>query len=217
MSSKEKESVSDLLKSFIVFDLVFTISFCLGGLIEYERDLFIIVFVVITLITYYPLYLYVKDYLSMFILKEKSWYFRHLNTALFYCFFRIFLIFVYLVVAIIDMSDIDVLHAIVHLPVFSKIMLALMITSAFCLVFLALRIVPFHYNYAFNTVTNVIVNASIIHTTDPNYGKRYRYSSVSQLNLEKARGVYLNPSPLADDHTLLVTQYTDTEFEVEGR
>lgn len=217
MSTKDKESINDLLKSFILFDVIFTTSFCFGGLIEYERDFFILVFIVITLITYYPLYLYVKDYLSMSTLKEKSWYFRHLNTALFYCVYRIFLIFVFLAIAIIDTSGIDVPHTIVHLPLLSKIILIVMIIAAFCLIGLAFRIVPFHYNYTFNTVTNANITATVTKTSDPYYLQNFKHGFVSSLNLGTAQSVYLVPSSSSEDHSLLITEYANLGFEVDDR
>jgi hypothetical protein len=211
----EKEKIGELLKSFIFFDIVFTVSFCLGGLIEYERDIFMLSFIIVTLVTYYPLYIYVKDYLSMTILKEKTWYFKHMNTCLFFCIYRIFLIFAYLSIAIIDSSGIDVAHNIAHLPIFSKVVLIAMIATAFMLVLLAIRIVPFHYNYAFNTITTSNVNVSITKTTNPSHFENLRYRSVGALNLHASKSVFLVPNSKSEDHCLLITDYANKEFEVD--
>lgn len=211
----EKEKIGELLKSFIFFDIIFTVSFCLGGLIEYERDIFILSFIVITLITYYPLYIYVKDYLSMTILKEKTWYFTYMNTCLFFCIYRIFLFFAFLAIAIIDSSGVDVAHNITHLPIFSKVVLIGMILTVFMLVLLAIRIVPFHYNYAFSTITSSNVNVTINRTSNPNYLENLRYRSASALNLHASKSVYLTPSPRSEDHCLLITSYANKEFEID--
>ncbi len=211
----ENEKIGDLLKSFIFFDVIFTVSFCLGGLIEYERDIFIISFVVITLVSYYPLYLYVKDYLSMTVLKEKTWYFRHVNTCLIYCIYRIFLIFAYLAIAIIDMSAVDVPHTIIHLPILSKVVLIAMVLSAFMLILLAFRIVPFHHNYALSTINTAVVNVNITKSTDPRYSERLRYTSLAPLNLNKAKEVYLTPNPSAENHCLRISTLANSSYEYE--
>lgn len=213
----ENEKVADLLKSFIFFDILFTIFFCLGGLIEYEKNVFIIVFIVIMLISYYPLYLYVKDYISTSILKEKTWHFKHINTCFVYCMFRIFLVFAYLSISIIEMSAIDVPHAILHLPIFSKIVLFVLLICILMLVILSLKIVPYHHNYALNNINNVVVNATITRSQDLGHLERLRYNAIQPLMLHKAYSVCLTPNPRASDNALRITTFSSNEFELEDR
>lgn len=213
----ESEKIGELLKSFIFFDATFMVFFCLGGLIEYEKDIFIIIFIIAALISYYPLYLYVKDYLSSTILKEKTWHFKHTNTCFIYLMGRIFLFFAYLAIAIIDMSAVDVPHAIFHLPVFSVIVLFILFGCVVMLIALAFRIVPYHHNYAFNTINNLIMNVTITKAEDPNYLDRIRYNAMSSLMLHQASAVYLAPDHMAADHALRVTSFSNNFIEFEDR
>lgn len=213
----ESEKIGELLKSFIFFDIVFIIFFCLGGLIEYEKDIIIVVFIIAALISYYPLYLYVKDYLASSILKEKTWHFKHTNTCFVYLMSRIFLFFAYLAIAIIDMSAVDVPHAIFHLPIFSMLVLFVLFGCIIMLIALAFRIVPYHHNYALNSINNVIVNVTITKSENPHYLDQLRYNAMSSLMLHTARAVYLAPDIREHDHTLRVTAFSNNFIELEDR
>lgn len=211
------EKIGELLKSFIFFDAMFMTFFCLGGLIVYEKDVFIIIFIIIALISYYPLYLYVKEYLSSSTLKEKTWHFRHMNTCFIYSASRIFLFFAYLAIAIIDMSAVDVPHAVIHLPLFSKIVLFILFGCIIMLIALAFRIIPYHNNYAFNSINNVVMNVSITKSHDPRYLENLRYTSLSPLMLHEANAVYLAPNIRSDDHVLRVTEFSNNSLQFDDR
>lgn len=203
--SQSQNEIGLALKSFILFDIIFVVSFCIGGLIEYRDNIFIIIFIIAILSTYYPLYFYVNEYFSQKSFREKSWYFKHLNTCIFFFIFRTILLFSFIIIAIIDLSAIDVPHTLFHLPLFSKIIIAFMFSALLMLMLLAIRILNFHHAYVFSNLNHIQIQASIIHASNPNFTQTATYRDLLQLPLDTSNDVLLIPSPTALDLTEFVT------------
>ena len=194
-----------LLGGFILTDIVFSGTFCLGGFLEQKNNMFMFFFILLLAATYYPLAMYIKEAMSETVLKNQMWHFKYNNTCVYYCGSRVVYFTVYLMVAMTDMSATDVVHAFSHFPILTIVIILIMACSLAMLVALTLRINPIHNSYVDTLLNRISINATIIHNKDPIESIREHYTSFGHLKTPRAQLVVLVPKPSAQPNATAVT------------
>lgn len=205
----ENNNNNKLLKCFIFYDIIFVLLFCLDGFIHYSSNPFLDLFIVITLLSYLPLYYYLNDSSNIFNINttlNKYWHLSHINTCLLYCALRITTLFIYFTAIIIDISHIDIPHTILHIPILSRIVLFTSIILIIILCLLTIRIRAKHQQEVFNTLTNIQINANVYYFDNDKQSTEFIQEYVNDLQkFTLTREIYLVPDSSAQSLSNIIT------------
>lgn len=199
---KERDEIGFLLKSFILFDVIFVVTFCVVGFLEYANNAAIIILIVGILISYYPLYIYVREYNSNEIVRTKHWHLKYINTALFYFVSRVIVLLGFFVIALVHLTDIDIIHDIQFFSILTKVALIVMSVCLLCLFMLVWVVAPHHRHHIKDEITVANVTATVIYTGSPReVVVQNAFKSTKPLKLHNATDVILTPHPTAENLT----------------
>lgn len=203
--------LQQLLKSFIVTDLAFSTTFCVGALLEHRNNAFMLIFVFLIAATYYPLFQYVRDAISSNVIQDRIWHFRYSTSCVYYCGSRILLFVIFVMVAITDMNAMDVFYAFVHFPVVITVLTCILLVSLLFLIALTLKINPIHATFIDSVVNSMQINATIRHLSEDVAAQRVQFSGFRHLNTKCAHMVVLVPNAHADSNARLYTEFVKRE------
>ena len=196
------------LRLFFFFDVVFCVTFCVSAFIEYRTNILMYAMIIVISSTYFHLFRYIVEAGSNTVIRNKPWYFVYSNTCVYYSGGRVMLLCVYVLVALVDMSALDISHTIMHFPLSVLIAMGVMMLSIVGLVILTTNIRPYHSNYISSVVNTMAISAKVTTSSDPSIVNSVTYSSFQDLGVSFAHGVFLMPNhrapPLSRELTKLV-------------
>ncbi len=109
------------INGYFVADLLFCIIFIISYWLEHSSDLFLTVFLITILVSYYPIYIYWCQSKQKTNQSDRAWNHDYEFFAVLYTFLRGILFVVFILDTIILTANIDVIHILHHLSVFSYV------------------------------------------------------------------------------------------------
>lgn len=144
--------MNGLARIFFFADAIFVLIFSVCCLIYANHDVLLIFFVVVGLITVYPLYIFTDVYTGEDSKLTVAWYLEHFNMLLLYCVLRLVMLFGFFSWILIDLSGISVGTVIAHFPVSVIVGIFVMSVMVLILVFCALKLVPLQRAHVYDFV-----------------------------------------------------------------
>ena len=186
-------------------DVLFTAFFCVSALADFAFDWLLVLLVVAVLLSYWPLYQYVREYGDARVVKDKQWHLEHEYTCLHYCLSRAFVLVSLVALAIIHVSNMNIVFTLIHLPLLTKTAIGGMGALVLVMGAVASHVLPHHRAVIVAASSTIEVHATIYYGTGLPPQPLY-YASLKALKLNEAQSVTLIPDHYADDHSQRVTK-----------
>jgi hypothetical protein len=124
---------------FCLIDLSFLLTLSISSFISFKDYTVLLILIAGAFFTYYPLWIYAKEFSDRSLSKDRYWYFRYKYFGALYVLSRFFLLFIYVIVAIDDTANLDIPFILKHFPLHVKIisivLLSLLIIMSIVLLF----------------------------------------------------------------------------------
>lgn len=206
--------ITKLLNVFIVCDIIFICSFSISGLEEYSKNFLVIGVILVSLLSYYPLYLYVKEQEStVLVVKDKLWHYNHQSVCTVYSLCRGATLALFLALAVVHTNDFDLWETFNNFSFLTNIALLSMTATFVVLVAVASYVSPYHRGLVVDNINNVNINATIVYSKTAQASPPIQtYNTVSALEFSTAQRIWLTPDQTQQDHTFLVTKFAQQDL-----
>ena len=199
-------NIFQLVIAFIIYDAIFVILFCVDGYIQYFDNPFVVLTIVVTLLSYFPLYVYYNEASSRH--KEdtlnKIWHFDKLNVCLYYCILRGVTLIIYFTAIIIEISNVDVWHSILHFPTSSKIIIIILIVFFIVSLLLTIQIRRYHQNklMSLGVLHNIPIQITVHYTNGEKETQNFLTTIFDRQFIKDTSNVILVPNDQAPNLTI---------------
>lgn len=190
---------------FCALDFAFLVLFCTSSILLYSDFVLLIVIVGGVLLSFYPLYAFLKESQDETFHKAKLWYLKHHGLIMYYFTSRLFLLFIYFTVVIIEKANIDVYYTLRHIDTTNIVLLCVM-GAVICGLFLFSLYIHYHHSAVLETIIDrsTPVTASVYMNDRPL--RTDHYPSFSSFDLQAANEIYLMPGKVGSgNHARMIT------------
>lgn len=185
---------------FCLLDLAFLLTLLIDSLISYKDYSILLILIAGACFTYYPLWVFAKDFSSPSVFKDRYWYAKHSAYGYLYCISRFFLLFVYVIIAIDDTANLDIPFILKHFPDHTKaISIILLVLFVLLLLLNFVKIVPI-FNHRYDQMLEQVTIYETRYMSDGalvqmqhNTMKAAEFSSAAQVLLIPGNSLHRDP------------------------